>query len=146
MDGIFEFADMYTLGVGCQEYIDFLWKLFWRIAEGNPPDNCTWKQDSDIFYRDLREEDEPSKRSKRGRRKKAARVMVKQNSRLMEPTASTRAYQVREGPCVTRSPHPSRPSSLAPHTFCPSASLSASPSPSPERHKRATEPRPARRC
>ena len=47
---IFEFADMYTLGVSLEEYVSFLWKLFWRIASGTPPELCFWKPDAKILY------------------------------------------------------------------------------------------------
>lgn len=53
MDCIFEFADMYTLGVSTEEYVHFLWKLFWNIARGSPPDGCIWKDDCDIVYKPI---------------------------------------------------------------------------------------------
>ena len=56
MDCIFEFADMYTLGVSAEEYVHFLWKLFWIIARGSPPDGCIWKDDCDIVYIPINED------------------------------------------------------------------------------------------
>jgi predicted acylesterase/phospholipase RssA len=47
---------MYTLGVSAEEYVHFLWKLFWIIARGSPPDGCIWKDDCDIVYIPINED------------------------------------------------------------------------------------------
>ena len=42
--------DRYTLGVNEEEYAEFLWKLFWTVADGSrdKPDDCVWKEDTVI--------------------------------------------------------------------------------------------------
>ena len=47
-----------TRGVDAKEYTDFLWSLFRKIANGDPPDNTFWKEDCDITYCPLDDDDD----------------------------------------------------------------------------------------
>ena len=113
MDGIFEFADMYTLGVDSVEYVNFLWKLFWCIARGAPPNGCVWKDDSEIVYHPMDQDEESSDwaqdrrprsatfsaggkkgKSRNDRKGASSRKITRElstQSRLLQPTASSRA-------------------------------------------------------
>jgi len=49
-DSIFQLADLWTLGVEADEYVEFLWGLFRCIAKGSPPDAYFWKADPEITW------------------------------------------------------------------------------------------------
>ena len=101
-------ASRYTLGISSEEYVHFLWKLFWRIARGSPPHGCVWKDDSEIFFQPMYEDDatsEPARpgsascptpkcKAAKGRKGNATRKLTRElsiESRLLQPTASSRA-------------------------------------------------------
>ena len=71
---------MYTLGVSLEEYVSFLWKLFWRIASGTPPDLCFWKPDAKILYAPIDSiiADEPPKRIKAAKKRTRRRSIVQE--------------------------------------------------------------------
>jgi hypothetical protein len=80
MDSIFEFADTYTHDVDVDEYEDFLWHLFQRVAKGMPPDRCIWKEDHQISFEEWEGSSDPkpdqkpamkSKQHKAGKRKRS---------------------------------------------------------------------------
>jgi hypothetical protein len=100
-DSIWEFADVYTLGVSAEEYVAFLWKLFWRIAEGTPPNACVWRRDSDISFAPLQDVGEQPKKvevqphadgKRRNKGKKTSVRAAKRMAsyaRLMRPTIAS---------------------------------------------------------
>ena len=71
---------MYTLGIGADEYAEFLSKLFRKVASGLEPDGCVWREDDDIHFGF----EEPVAKKKRKKKKQP-------NPRIFKPTASSRA-------------------------------------------------------
>ena len=50
MDAMYEFADLWTLSVEADDYVDFLRVMHGKLAYGTPPDQFFWKDDADIHY------------------------------------------------------------------------------------------------
>ena len=90
---------MYTLSVCVEEYVSFLWKLFWRVAKGDPSAGCVWKRDVEIVFRSFDEDDDPepvASKPKKGSPKSSKRRKgggdLPFQSRLLQSTASSRAF------------------------------------------------------
>jgi len=90
-DAIFEFADVYTLGIGAAEYADFLWRLFRKIATGHDPSEYAWKDDANITH-GLDDEQPPPAAKPTPKARGRDTSTGKPRSRLFETTASSRAH------------------------------------------------------
>ena len=76
-DSIFELADVWTLGVDVEEYVDFL-----KIALGHTSDGAVWKDDSDIYcICGSRPSSTNRVRRKEGHQKRHAAVKIQSMSR-----------------------------------------------------------------
>lgn len=50
LDGIFEIADTWVRTVEAEDYVEFLWMLFFNLVAGKPPHSCHWRDDAEICF------------------------------------------------------------------------------------------------